>query len=351
MSDIFKDILSADESLFINEMALDFEYLPKELPYRENQQHYLADCITPLLNKRLGKNILIAGKPGIGKTAALRFILREMEEKGLDNHAIPIYINCWKKETAHKIVIEICDQLGYKFIQNKKTDEILKDLTEILNKKSAVIILDEIDKIDSDQIIYQLVEDIYRKTLFLITNEKGWLGEMDQRVRSRLVPEIVEFQPYNLQETRGILSRRVDSAFVPNVWDDKAFEMIVQRCHELNDIRSGIFLLRQAGLIAESKASRKILPEHASLAIEKLASVKIRNSKDFTDEEKYILALIKQLSGKTSLEMYHEYKKVHDKTYRTFYRKLKELEEAGLVEIKDFMTESGGRSSMVKIKN
>lgn len=348
MSDLFKNLLSAEESLFVNEMALDFEYLPKELPYRENQQHYLAECIAPLFQKRLGKNILIVGKPGIGKTAALKFILREMEEKGLDNQAIPLYVNCWKKETTHKIVLDICDQLGYKWVQNKKTDEILKEITEILNKKTAVIVLDEVDKIDSDQIIYQLLEDIYHKTFFLITNEKDWLADMDSRVRSRLIPEIVEFEPYNLKETEGILRRRLDAAFVKNVFDDNAFDLIAKKCFELADLRSGLFLLRHAGLIAESKASRKILPEHASLAIEKLASMKIRNSKDLTDEEKYVLALIKQMQGKTSTEIYEEYKKVHDKTYRTFYRKVKELEAAGLIQIEDLVSEVGGRSSLLR---
>lgn len=350
MSDIFKDILSAEESLFLNEIALDFEYLPKELPYRENQQHYLAECIAPLFNNRMGKNILITGSPGIGKTAALRFILREMEEKGLDKQAIPLYVNCWKKDTAHKIVLDICSQIGYKWVQNKKTDEILKEITEILNKTAAVIVLDEIDKIDSDQIIYELLEDIYRKTIFLITNEKEWLAEMDSRVRSRLLPEIVEFKPYNLAETRGILRRRVEYAFVPNVWDDDAFETIVKKCLGLNDLRPGIFLLRQAGQVAESKASRKIHLEHANIAIEKLASMKIRSSKDMTGEEKYVISLVKQMAGKTITEMYDEYKKVHDKSYRTFFRKIKDLEDAGLVEIEELVTETGGRTSLVKPK-
>ena len=350
MSDIFKEILSADESLFVNEIALDFDYLPKELQYRENQQHYLAECIAPLFNKRLGKNILITGKPGIGKTAAVKFILREMEDKGLEKQAFPLYINCWKKETAHKIVLEICDQLGYKWVQNKKTDEIFKEIAEIINKKAAVIVLDEVDKIDSDQFIYQLLEDIYHKTIFMITNNKEWLSDVDSRVRSRLVPEIVEFHPYNLAETRGILNRRVESAFVPNIWDEQAFDMVVKKCYELNDIRSGIFLLRQSGLMAESKASRKILPEHSEKAIEKLVSMKIRSSNDFTDEEKYVHSLVKQLAGKTATEMYSEYKKVHDKSYRTFYRKIKELEEAGLVEIEDFVSDVGGRSSIIRPK-
>lgn len=350
MADLFKDILSADESLFTNEMALDFEYLPKELPYRENQQHYLAECIAPVLQGRLGKNILVTGKPGIGKTAALKFVLREMEDKGLDKQAIPLYVNCWKKDTAHKIVLEICDQIGYKWVQNKKTDEILKEITEILNKKAAVIVLDEADKLDSDQIIYELLEDIYHKTIFLITNEKEWLADMDSRVRSRLLPEVVDFEPYNLKETAGILRKRIDYAFVPNIWDEDAFDAVAKKCFEMQDLRSGIFLLRESGLIAESKASRRILLEHANKAIEKLSSMKIRSSKDMTDEEKYVLSLIKQLAGKSATEIYEEYKKVHDKSYRTFFRRVKDLEEAGLVEVEELMSDNGGRTSLLHPK-
>ncbi len=352
MEDLFKNILSADESLFTNEMALDFEYLPKELPYRESQQHYLADCIAPLLQGRMGKNILITGKPGIGKTAALRYVLRELEDKGHDKQATPLYINCWKKDTTHKIVLEICDQIGYKWVQNKKSDEIFKEITEILNKKAAVIVLDEVDKLDSDQIIYEILEDIYRKTIFLITNEKEWLAEMDSRVRSRLLPEAVDFEPYNLKETAGILRKRVEYAFVPNVWDEDAFEIVANKCHDMQDLRAGIFLLHESGLIAESKASRRILKEHAMKAVEKLASMKLRSSKDMSDEEKYILSLIKQLAGKSVTDIYGEYKKVHDKSYRTFFRKVKDLEAAGLIEIEELMApESGGRTSLLKPKN
>ena len=98
---LFKNILKSDESLFRDEIALDYEYLPKLLPYREKEQFYLANCIKPLLQKRNGKNILIHGAPGIGKTAATKHILRDLENE--TEEVIPIFINCWKKNTTNKI--------------------------------------------------------------------------------------------------------------------------------------------------------------------------------------------------------------------------------------------------------
>ena len=91
---LFNNILKDEESLFTNELALDFDYLPEIIPHRENEQQYIATCIKPLFQERNGKNLIITGKPGIGKTAAIRFIFQELE-KETDN-IIPIYINCWK---------------------------------------------------------------------------------------------------------------------------------------------------------------------------------------------------------------------------------------------------------------
>ena len=344
---LFKNMLSAEESLFINTMALDYDYLPKLLPYREDQQFYLAGCIKPLFQKRTGRNVLISGAPGIGKTAACKFVLRDLENE--TKEIAPLYVNCWKRDTAHKVVLELCEQVGYKWIINKKTDELLQEVLKILNKKAAVIVLDEIDKLESEQIIYQLLEDLNRKCLILITNEKDWLAQLDQRVRSRLIPDIIEFKPYNPAETEGILKQRADYAFMPNAWDAEAFSLVAEKTAELHDIRAGMFMLRESGTIAESKSSRRILLEHAEKAIEKLASFKIRKPTELTDEEKEVLTLAKEHADKTSAEIYDIFNRNSNKSYRTFYRRLKTLEEAGLVEIMDEHAEGGGRVSRINI--
>ncbi len=347
---LFDNTLKGNESLFLDETALDFEYLPNIIKYRENQQKYIADCIKPLFQQRNGKNLLVTGSPGIGKTAASKFVLRELEEKGLDEEVIPIYINCWKKDTAYKIVLEICDKLKYRFILGKHTAELIKEITKLLNKKPVVLILDEVDKLQDMQILYLVLEDLNKKTLILITNELDFLSDLDNRIRSRLMPEILEFKPYNLEETHGILKQRVEFGFVNNVFNENALKLISEKAHEKADIRSGIYLLKEAGLIAENESSKVVLESHALKAIEKLKDVKLENSEK---KKNTFLNLIKENSGKSCFELFSIYRQSGGKkSYKTFSRKIDVIVEKGLAIKKETQNNNGrGKSSIIEFNS
>lgn len=343
---LFDSMLKDSESLFLNELELDFDYIPKIVKYRENQQQHMATCIKPLLQNRNGTHLLIAGKPGIGKTVAVKKVFEELEQE--TQEIIPIYINCWKKDTFYKIVLQICEKLGYKWVHNKKSDELFKEACKILNKKKVVFCFDEVDKLEEQSILYSILEDVYKKAVFLITNEKEWLAKLDQRVRSRMIPEILEFKPYSYDETKGILEQRKETAFVPEVWNKEAFEKVVEKTAELSDIRVGLFLLRESGNAAENKSSKKIIEEHVGMAIKKLDGFKIKSSKDLSQEENFILKLIKENPESSLTKIYEDYKKVYGKSYKTLQRKIKDLEEAKLITVKEEKTKEG-RMSKVSI--
>ena len=149
---LFDNILHDDESLFLDEIALDYDYIPQIIKFRENQQQFIAECIAPLLQGKSGRNLFIHGVPGIGKTLAALYVKRELEEKSTEVQTI--YVNCWKKDTSYKILIDICEQIGYKWTHNKRTDELMEVIAKILNKKSCVILLDEVDRVKEADIIY-----------------------------------------------------------------------------------------------------------------------------------------------------------------------------------------------------
>ncbi len=321
---IFKDMLGSGESLFKNENALDLEFVPKILPYREEQQKHIATCIKPLLQQRNGKNLFIYGKPGVGKTAAMKWVFRDLENE--TDEVLPLYINCWQKNTTYKIALELCSLLGYKFTQNKNTEELFEVIKSILNKKSAVFAFDEIDKVEDFDFLYSILEGIYKRSVFLVTNYKEWLEDIEPRVLSRLTPETLEFRQYNKEETRGILKQRVEYAFVPNVWNEDAFELIVEKAADLKDIRHGLYLLRQAGLTAEENSSRKIILEHANKSVEKLSEFTIKKSTDLEEETRAVLNIVKENSGKRIGELYSIYKeKGGFGTYKTFQRRIEKL--------------------------
>jgi archaeal cell division control protein 6 len=335
---LFDNILKHNETLFKNEIALDYDYLPHVLKFRENKQQHIATIIKPLFAGRSGSNILITGRPGVGKTAACKHVLREMEK-----HSDKIYgviVNCWKHDTAYKILVDICHQLGYKWVQNKKTNELMKEIANIMNKKTAVIILDEVDKLKEEQVIYYLLEDLSKKCIIMISNEKEFLTYLDERTRSRLMPEVLEFESYSYQETYDILDERRKVAFHEEIFKEDFFEPIVEKTSEFEDIRTGLFLLRETGNAAEARSSRSIGKIDVEKAISKL--VHFQATKISLDEEETtLLEIIKDKNGSKSSEIFKEYQAKFNKSDRTFRRKVSKLKDNKLIESKDGKDEQG----------
>ena len=344
---LFKDMLKSDETLFKDEIALDYDFLPKLLPCREKEQFYLASCIKPLLQKRTGKNLLIHGPPGVGKTAAARFVLRELENE--TDEVVPIYINCWKKNTCSKIIHDISEQLDFKFIQNKTKEELFDMIKKELNKISVVFILDEVDKMEDYDFLYLILEEIYRKTIVLITNYRKWLLDLDERVRSRLTAEIKEFKAYNAEETRRILKQRLGYAFVPGAWEDNAFEVAAVKAAELKDIRSGLYILKESGLAAEAESTKNITQEHVKKAIQKLDEYHIKQSSDLEDETKHILDLIKENNNKRIGELFDLYLASGGSlSYKSFQRRIAKLEKGRFITVTKTMGGEEGNTSIIK---
>ena len=337
---LFEGMLKGDESLFLEPMALDFDYQPKLVPHRGNQQQYIAQCIKPLFSKRNGKNLIISGLPGIGKTVCLKHVLRELESETDEIYCI--FINCWKKETPFKIVTQICEDLGYTWTHNKSYEELYKKAIELLNKKSVVLVLDEADRINDQKIIYSLLEDVFRKVLIMITNKENLEVSIDQRVKSRLLPDSLAFEPYKYDQVKDILLQRREYAFVKDIWNAEAFEAIVEASFDSKDVRKGLFLMKSAGENAENRASTKIDVEDVQKAMNKEKP----SVKEVKKECEDILELIKDNNGSSVKDLFERYGKG---SYRTFQRRIKDLEESKMIKVKDDNKGFEGRSNSVEV--
>jgi cell division control protein 6 len=267
-------------SLFINPAILEQTYLPKLLPHREEQHQFLADCIKPLFERRSGTNLIITGTPGIGKTACVKYVFRELIEN--TDNIMPIYVNCWKRDTSPKIINEIARKMDLKLIEKMSSDEIFDRLIDKFSKYDGVVFaFDEIDKVKDFDFLYRILEDVPFKTIFLITNISEIVAKMDRRLMSRLLLEKVNFKPYKFEETRSILHDRQKYAFSPGSWDYDAFEMIIRKTYNTKDIRTGLFLMKSAGEIGTKRDAPKITTEDVNKAMEKLkdfySKVEIKN--------------------------------------------------------------------------
>ena len=344
---IFNDMLKSNESLFKNEMALDFSYQPKVIPFREAEQRMVAFCIKPMLEGRTGKNVFIYGQPGVGKTTALKHVLEDLENETDD--VITVYINCWQKNSSYKIIADICEQLGFKFILNKKTEDLFRWIKQVVNKKSVVFVFDEADKLEDTDFLYMILEEIYRKTVILITNYKDWLIDLEDRTKSRLMPEVIEFKPYNENETKEILKQRLSYAFHAGVVPNEVLDLISKKAFELQDIRTGLHMFKEAGLIAESKSSRKILLEHAQSALQKIDEFSIKNQSDLPTDDRMILDAIKKNSGKKIGELFKLYQDSGGKlVYKSFQRKIDRLDKNRFITVEKTAGGPDGNTTIVR---
>ena len=286
---MFKDMLKSGETLFRDTVVLDYDFQPKILKFRETEQQRFAVAVRPLLQGHNGRNLFVYGVPGVGKTTACKHVLRELEDE--TEEVVPIYVNCWKENTTYKI-----------------------------------------DKLEDTDLLYTVLEDIYRKTIILLTNYRDTYSEMDERIRSRLNPEFLNFRAYNETEIAGILKQRREYAFVQNCWDEEAFKEMVEKCTNAKDVRVGLYLMKEAGNLAEERSSKKISLSHVAEAIKKVDDFHIKPTEDLDPNLLLILDLIRENSGQKIGDLYNAYtKKGGEMSYKSFHRRIVKLDEGKFI--------------------
>ncbi len=338
---------STGQSLFRNAIGLDYDYQPKLVKYREGEMRQVAAAMRPLFQKRSGRNVFIYGPSGVGKTVAVRNLLQELEQESDEVSAF--YINCWKSDTTFKVLLEMCKAINYKFVQNKRTEELFEIVKKDVNKKSAVFVFDEIDKLEDIDFLYNLVEEVFNKAIILITNNKDWIAELDSRIKSRLTAEMLEFKPYNLTETRGVLQQRMDFVFPPGCWETEAFEAVAQKACAMQDIRSGLYLMKEAANTAEERNSQRVTMADVAAGMKKLEEFSIKRTDELEDESRFVLNIVKKNSGKKIGEIFTAYKEAGGQmVYKTFQRRISKLEEDRFVTTEKITGGSEGSTTMVK---
>jgi len=337
---LFKEMLHSGESIFRDTVFLSYDFQPKIMYGRESEQQRFAVAIRPLLEGRNGRNLFVYGAPGIGKTTACKHVLRELKEE--TDEITTFYVNCWKENTTYKIYYKLCEELGYKFLLNKKTTDLFTLIKDKLNKQSAVFVFDEVDKLEDTDFLYTILEDIYRKSIILITNYRDSYSNFDERIRSRLGPEFLFFRSYNETEITGILKQRRDYAFVQNCWDEEAFKEIVEKCTEIKDVRVGLYLMQETGNIAEEKSSKKIMIEHVAEAVKKAEDFHIKPKEELDEELQVILDLVKDFNGEKIGDVYSSYTKMGgEMSYKSFRRRVLKLKEGKFIDIEKVIGKEG----------
>jgi archaeal cell division control protein 6 len=230
-------------------------------------------------------NVFIYGKTGTGKTAVARYVGKELINKGadLDRKVHFIYINCEVIDTQYRVLQNIANYFVKEWRERVPftgwpTDEVYNRLKEKMDAEGGVttIILDEVDKLKGDEILYNLTRinselERAKVSIIGISNDLKFTEFLDPRVRSSLGEEAMIFPPYDAAQLQDILHQRALEALKPESLTEEVIPLCAAlAAQEHGDARRALDLLRVAAELAERDGSRLVEGVHVRRAQNKI---------------------------------------------------------------------------------
>ncbi|MBC7080934.1 MAG: ORC1-type DNA replication protein [Thermoplasmatales archaeon] len=284
MKDVFHNLLGS-ESIFKNREVLSHSYIPEILPHREKQIEELAKILAPALRGENPSNVFIYGKTGTGKTAVAKFMGKQIVKKG-EELGVPtsfVYINCEIVDTQYRILQNISNHFIKKWEERVPftgwpTDEVYSKLVETIDRAGGVtiIVLDEVDKVKDDEVLYNLSRINYdlkkaKASIIGVSNDLKFTEFLDPRIKSSLGQENIVFPPYTADELADILRERATIALKEGALEENVIPLCsALAAQEHGDARRALDLLRVAAEIAEREGEKKVTERHVKIAENKI---------------------------------------------------------------------------------
>lgn len=249
--------------------------------------------------------MFIYGKTGTGKTATVKYVAKELERVSwrAPCKIDVVYLNCEVVNTQYRILATLANTFlermqgqmdgdGHEIGSGRvpmtgwPTDQVYKCFFDAIDrdKRVAVIVLDEIDKLvlkSGDEVLYNLTRmnsDLKNAKVSIvgISNDLNFMSYLDPRVRSSLSEEEIVFPPYNALQLKDILEKRARMSFFEGVLGEGVISLCAAHAaREHGDARRALDLLRVAGEIGEREGAERITVEHVRKAFQKIEQDKM----------------------------------------------------------------------------
>jgi len=327
-------------TVFRDESILSPEFQPDVLPGRERELKEIAFLLKPLAQEKKAPALLVYGPPGTGKTSSVKFVFRELKEycPSVDF----AYVNCWTNSTRQSVFSEVSRCLGLALPRRGlASDEVFMRLAERIRKKEGMlaIALDEADRLffeGQEKVLYDLARETGEKvTLVFLTNEKSVFQKLDDRTKSALSVNEIEFAKYSPPELKQILAARAEKAFNPNSCPKEAVATCAAfAAKKGGDARIAIESLWLAGRNAEKRNSSVVMEEDWKKAFASQENLSASKAKRLVGLSLIEQSVLQALDGKeaTSGELYSRLPDYSDRIIRSYVnllavKKLVELKE------------------------
>jgi len=306
LDNVFERFLK-NTRVFKDREVLRHDYIPDNLPHREEQICCLGEIVAPVLKGSRCSNVFVYGKTGTGKTAVIKYVLNRLADKARELGA-PVkvcYVNCRWAGTEYRVYSNLCDAIGVKVpFTGLALGEVFDRLKAGLDSRKLLllVVLDEIDaliKMRGDVLLYELTRinealRCSRATIVGISNDLRFKEFLDPRVLSSLSEEEIVFKPYDAAELQDILLDRARVAFYDGVLVDGAVGLCAAlAAAEHGDARRALDLLRVAGELVERESSESVLEEHIRRAEKRIEHDRIVEAlRNLTLHSKFVLCSV-----------------------------------------------------------
>ena len=282
-SDIVKETL-ARPTVFKDEAPLSLEYMPTNLPHRDEQMRFLTQLFRFSLETPFStsQRVLITGDIGTGKTVlAQRFgtdLVRAAKSRKVNLQYV--HVNCREaKGSLFMIIKRVLTQFEPEFPKRGfAPEELLHTLMDMLDDKNMhlILALDEVENLirtEESTPIYNLtriqeerIGKPIRLSVIFILRELECLEKLDRSTTDTLQRNIVKLDNYSSGELIDILEDRVELAFKENTVADEALQLVADVGGQSGDARYSIELLWRAGKYADSENAKRVSADHVRKA-------------------------------------------------------------------------------------
>jgi cell division control protein 6 len=268
-----------DTEIYRDRDALREDYQPKEVVARSEELEAYQSALQPVINGEQPNNIFLYGKTGVGKTVTTRYLLNHLREDAdqYDDISLTVVsLNCDGLNSSYQVATHLVNQLREEHEQISTTgyplaavyDKLWSDLEAL--DGTVLVVLDEIDNIQDDSILYQLPRardngnlEETKLGLIGISNDFEFRDQLSSKVKSSLCEEELHFPAYDASELQEILKQRIDVAFQSGVVDGAVISYCAAiGARDAGDARQSIELLMKGGDLARKENSSTVEEDH-----------------------------------------------------------------------------------------